>query len=76
MSAERHSAPINERALLTKQQAADYLSVSLTRVKQWIANGDIRPTRIGSSVRLRRERLDELIDRIEAGELLEQKLTA
>jgi excisionase family DNA binding protein len=65
--------PINERALLTKQDSADYLSVSLTTFKQFISNRDIRPIHVGTRAMFRRTDLDELIDKLEAGETFLQR---
>jgi excisionase family DNA binding protein len=65
--------PINERALLTKQDAADYLSVSLSTFKRFVTNRDIKPIHVVSRAMFRRTDLDELIDKLATGETAYQK---
>lgn len=65
--------PINERALLTRQDSADYLSVSLSTFKRFIANKDIKPIHVVSRAMFRRTDLDELIDKLASGETFYQR---
>lgn len=62
--------PVDERLLLTRQMAADYLSISLTTFKTFELSGDVKgfPFGSGKEKRYRRTDLDQLADRIEAGE--------
>lgn len=61
----RPRTPINERALLTVNDATDYLSISRTRLDEYRACGDIKPIELGSrNLRYRRRDLDELIEKI------------
>jgi excisionase family DNA binding protein len=63
--------PINQRALLTRRDAAAYLSVSYTLFRSFEASGDIKGIKIGTGreSRYRRSDLDEFIERLAAGEL-------
>jgi hypothetical protein len=58
------SAPINQRALLTRRMAADYLSIGLPLFDQYRASGDIKgiPIASGKEERYRRSDLDDLIE--------------
>lgn len=58
--------PINQRALLTRRMAADYLSIGLTKFKSFECSGDITGMKIGAGRewRFRRADLDDLIERI------------
>jgi hypothetical protein len=60
------AAPINQRALLSRQMAADYLSIGNTMFRQFEASGDIKGIEIGSGKekRYRRSDLDDLVERI------------
>jgi hypothetical protein len=60
------SAPINQRALLTRKMAADYLSIGLPLFDQYQASGDIKgiPIASGKEKRYRRSDLDDLIEAI------------
>ncbi len=61
------SVPFNQRALLGRRDAADYLSISYTMFKAFEASGDIKGIKIGTGreCRYRRSDLDNLIDRLE-----------
>ncbi len=49
--------------LLTAEQAAKYLQLSLRSVRRLIATGELPCVRIGRSVRIRREEVMALVDR-------------
>lgn len=56
-------APINERGLLTKSQAADYLSIGVSSLDRLISVGEIVPIRLGdNSPRIKRLDLDDWIE--------------
>lgn len=60
------STPINQRALLTRSMAADYLSLSVPTLKSYEDSGDLKgiPIGTGKEKRYRRSDLDDLIDRV------------
>lgn len=60
------SAPINERALLTRRMACDYLSMGGDAFRAYESMGDITgiPFGSGRELRFRRSELDDLIDRM------------
>lgn len=60
------ATPINQRVLLTRQMAADYLSISVTTFRQFEASGDLKgiPIGAGKEKRYRRSDLDELVEKI------------
>ena len=62
--------PINQRALLTRKDAAAYLSISYTTFLAYEASGDVKGIKIGTGKekRYRRSDLDTLIDKMEQGE--------
>lgn len=69
--------PINERALLTESDAADYLSITRRTLYGYRTAGDITPICLGNrNLRYRRRDLDELIDKIEAGETHLERMKA
>lgn len=53
---------IDALGLLTVQQAADLLKVSVRTVRRLIAVGELRPVRIGAAVRIAPEDLTAYID--------------
>lgn len=63
------SAPINQRALLTRAMAADYLSIGQSMFRAFEASGDIvgLPIGTGKEKRYRRMDLDALIEAIADG---------
>ena len=63
-------APINERAVLTRAMACDYLSIGKSLFRSYEASGDVKGFAIGSGreMRFRRADLDDLIERIASGE--------
>lgn len=62
--AERRAAKagLNERGLLTKSQAAEYLSIGETKLKELIATNVIVPIDMRGMLRIKRADLDEFID--------------
>jgi hypothetical protein len=60
---------LNERGLLSAQDAADYLSISLRKFQQIVADKNcvIKPRRLGVSVRFRLVDLDSFIDELPIG---------
>lgn len=50
-------------SILTKQETADLLSVSLKTLNRWEKDGILVPFRIGVNVRYRRADIEELIGR-------------
>ena len=62
--------PINQRALLTRKDAAAYLSISYTTFLAYEASGDVKGIKIGTGKekRYRRSDLDTLIHKMEQGE--------
>lgn len=74
---KRVKTPINERSLLNAQEAADYLSVSANTLRDWFKDGELERVPIGESkFRYRRLDLENLIDRLVAGETNTQKKMA
>lgn len=63
--------PINQRALLNRAMAADYLSVSETFFRSLESSKDVQgiPIGTGKERRYRRADLDELIEKMAAGQL-------
>jgi excisionase family DNA binding protein len=53
---------ITTSPLLTRHEAAEALNQSLRTIDENIANGSLRIVRIGRSVRIRPEALEEFID--------------
>jgi excisionase family DNA binding protein len=53
---------VTKAPLLTRHEAAEALHQSLRTVDENIANGSIKVVRIGRSVRIRPEALEEFID--------------
>jgi excisionase family DNA binding protein len=53
---------ITKAPLLTRHEAAEALHQSLRTIDENIANGSLRVVRIGRSVRIRPEALEEFID--------------
>ena len=64
------TVPFNQRALLNRRDAAEYLSVSYNTFRTFEASGDIKGIKFGSGreSRYRRSDLDSLIDRLESGD--------
>ena len=52
-------------ALRTRQQAADFLGISLRSIDSLIASGEIPCVPIKRSIRIRPSALEELIERLE-----------
>lgn len=52
-----------ELSILTKQETADLLQVSLKTLRRWEKDGILIPFRIGVNVRYRRADIEELIGR-------------
>jgi excisionase family DNA binding protein len=50
------------RPVMNRKEAAEYLRVSCKTIDTWIAEGKLKCSRIGHSVRVRREWLDEYMD--------------
>ena len=50
-----------DKILLSPKEAADYLNVTVSKVRKDIHQGAIETVRIGRCVRIRKEFLDELI---------------
>lgn len=48
----------DEDALLTAQEAADYLRVSLRTIRRHLASGTIRARKVGKLIRIRKGDLD------------------
>ena len=63
------ATPINERALLTRQMAADYMSISYDLFIRYERSGDIKGMAIssGREKRYRRRDVDALIDAVAEG---------
>lgn len=57
-----------DRELLTAEEAAAYLRVSQYTIWRWCRTGRLPAFRIGRAWRIRKDRLDELIERLEAGD--------
>jgi excisionase family DNA binding protein len=55
------------RSLLTRQQAAEMLAVSVDTVARLIDRGELRPVRIGRSVRVSQREVEALIERMLSG---------
>ena len=53
----------NERQLLTAKEAAEFLCISENTIRQWIWQRRLPVIRLGRAVRLRREDLEQLIER-------------
>lgn len=66
MRTAKQSAPINERAVLTRAMACDYLSIGKSLFRAYECSGDVKGFAIGSGreMRFRRADLDDLIQRI------------
>jgi excisionase family DNA binding protein len=55
------AAPAPEgRTIFTRQQAAEFFSVSARTLDQWAADGKITPVRFGHSVRYHRDELERV----------------
>ncbi len=57
----------HDHAVLTTEEAATYLKVSQYTVWRWCKEGRLPAFRIGREWRIRKERLDALIDQLESG---------
>jgi excisionase family DNA binding protein len=53
----------SERQLLTAKEAAQFLCMSENTIHQWIWQHRLPVVRLGRAVRLRREDLEQLIER-------------
>jgi excisionase family DNA binding protein len=53
----------SERQLLTAKEAAQFLCMSENTIRQWIWQHQLPVVRLGRAVRLRREDLEQLIER-------------
>jgi excisionase family DNA binding protein len=58
----REPIPLADRALLTLDAAAAYLSISKRQLREFIDAGEIRVIRRGRIVRVRRSELDRWIE--------------
>jgi len=59
---------MNQAQLLTLDQVADRLQVSMSTVRRRVADGELKTVRIGRALRVRPEDLEEYIEsHIEAG---------
>ncbi len=47
--------------LLTQQEVADLLRVTVSTVSRWSLDGTLRPVRIASTVRYRRDDIDAIL---------------
>ena len=54
---------LHERQLLTAKEAAEFLCVSENTVRMWIWQKRLPVVRLGRTVRLKREDLQQLIER-------------
>jgi len=54
---------LDERQLLTAKEAAEFLCLSENTIRQWIWQRRLPVVRLGRAVRLRREDLEQLIER-------------
>jgi excisionase family DNA binding protein len=54
---------LDERQLLTAEEAAEFLCLSENTIRQWIWQRRLPVVRLGRAVRLRREDLEQLIER-------------
>ena len=50
------------RPVMNRDEAAEYLRVSVASIDNWITEGSLKCARIGRSVRIRKEWLDEYIE--------------
>jgi len=57
----RYGRQSNEDTLLTAQEAANYLRLSLGTVYNLVSKGRLRPGRAGNRLRFRREDLDRFL---------------
>jgi hypothetical protein len=66
MRTAKQATPINERAVLTRAMACDYLSIGKSLFRAYESSGDIKGFAIGSGreMRFRRGDLDDLVERI------------
>lgn len=57
-----------EPELLTAEEAAAYLRVSIETIWRWCKEGRLPAFQIGRGWRIRRDRLEQLIEALEAGD--------
>lgn len=50
------------RPVMNRTEAAEYLRVCAKTIDTWIAEGKLKHSRLGKSVRIRKEWLDELME--------------
>jgi len=56
-----------EHEILTAEEAASYLRVSVETVWRWCKQGRLPAFQIGRAWRIRKDKLEELIEELEAG---------
>lgn len=61
--AKRDRPPLQERALFTVEEAADYLRVSRAMVFRLLKDGKLPRAKIGNRTVIRRSDLDALVER-------------
>lgn len=58
----KNAAPLSDHLLLTREEAAELLSMSFSKVKAMIKSGELRPIRCGGSVRITMDELKAWIE--------------
>lgn len=56
------AAPPAPQVLFTREQAAQYLAISVRAVDEWTRDGRIRATRLGRLVRYHKRELDRVAE--------------
>jgi excisionase family DNA binding protein len=52
----------NLKPVLSRREAAEYLSISVRRLDEWAGSGDVQSTKIGGRVLFRVLKLDEFLE--------------